>query len=249
MKSYEVLASFYDKFNEQIDYKAWADYVVSYFKEYNIADDAIILDAACGTGKMTVELAARGYDMIGTDISPEMLMQAREAADEREVSPLFLLQDLTKMDLYGTVMAITCCLDSLNYLENEKDLGKFFSLAHNYIEPGGLLIFDLNSRHKFEKVYADNCYVMQDDNVFLTWQNFYDEDTCDCQFVLDFFIKDKNGHYTRKTEEQTEHYFELDTVKKLLVENGFSVEYLHSDFYKAIVSEDCDRIHFVCKRI
>jgi SAM-dependent methyltransferase len=131
--------------------------------------------------------------MIGTDISPEMLMQAREAADEREVSPLFLLQDLTKMDLYGTVMAITCCLDSLNYLENEKDLGKFFSLAHNYIEPGGLLIFDLNSRHKFEKVYADNCYVMQDDNVFLTWQNFYDEDTCDCQFVLDFFIKDKNG--------------------------------------------------------
>ena len=75
MKSYEVLASFYDKFNEQIDYKAWADYVVSYFKEYNVADGSIILDAACGTGKMTVELAARGYDMIGTDISSEMLMQ------------------------------------------------------------------------------------------------------------------------------------------------------------------------------
>ena len=84
MKSYEVLASFYDRFNEQIDYSEWADRIVSFFDAYGIKKDAIILDAACGTGKMTLELAGRGYDMIGTDLSAEMLMQARIAADEIE---------------------------------------------------------------------------------------------------------------------------------------------------------------------
>lgn len=249
MRSYEVLASFYDRFNEQIDYSAWADKIVAFFDEYKIPKDAIILDAACGTGKMTLELARRGYDMIGTDLSAEMLMQARIAADEAGLSPLFLLQSLTELDLYGTVMAITCCLDSLNYLESEKDLEKFFALAHNYIEPGGLLVFDLNSEYKFKNTYGDNCYVMQDDDVFLSWQNFYDEDTHECQFVLDFFIKDKNGKYTRKCEEQTERCFGHALVQELLEKNGFEIVDISTDFFSGKDMQKCDRIHYVCKRI
>ena len=249
MKSYEVLASFYDRFNEQIDYTAWADKIVSFFDAFGIKKDAIILDAACGTGKMTIELAKRGYDMIGTDLSAEMLMQARISADEAGVSPLFLLQDLTSLDLYGTVMAITCCLDSLNYLTKEKELEKFFSLAHNYIEPNGLLVFDMNSEYKFKNSYGDNCYVMQDDEVFLSWQNFYDENTRNCQFVLDFFIKDKNGRYQRKKEEQTEHCFEHGRVLELLENNGFELVDISCDFYKGGDVQKCDRIHYVCKRI
>ncbi len=249
MRSYEVLASFYDRFNEQIDYKAWADKIVSFFDENNIPKDSIILDAACGTGKMTLELASRGYDMIGTDLSAEMLMQARIAADEKGVSPLFLLQDLTSLDLYGTVMAITCCLDSLNYLSGEKELEKFFALAHNYIEPGGLLVFDMNSEYKFANTYGDNCYVMQDNEVFLSWQNFYDEKSQDCTFVLDFFIKDKNGKYQRKNEEQTEHCFMHERVLEMLSKNGFEILDISADFYKSKDIKSCDRIHYTCKRI
>ena len=159
-EGYGALARFYDQLNAEIDYSAWADFVEACFSRYLAEKPSLVLDLACGTGSMTAELARRGYDMIGIDGSAEMLT---EAFSRTVNTPgiLFLQQDLRSFELYGTVGAVTCCLDSLNYLLGEGELEQCFSLVHNYLDPNGLFLFDMNTPYKFEQVYASNHYVLE----------------------------------------------------------------------------------------
>ena len=98
---------------------------------------------------MTAILTERGYELIAADGSPDMLAQAREkAAGLTGEPPVFLNQDMTELNLYGTVDAAVCCLDSLNYLTSPKDVQKCFQRLHLFIAPGGVLVFDINSAAK-----------------------------------------------------------------------------------------------------
>ena len=65
-----------------------------------------MLDLACGTGSLTRILAQRGYDMIGADASPEMLMQALQNTLDCEPRPLLLNQRMEELDLYGAVRRV-----------------------------------------------------------------------------------------------------------------------------------------------
>ena len=119
-EGYDAIAAIYDRLNAEIDYGAWADFAVRNFERYMKEKPSIVLDLACGTGRMTTELADRGYDMIGVDGSEEMLSKAYERSEGKGI--LYLLQDMRSFELYGTVGAVTCCLDSLNYLLTREDL-------------------------------------------------------------------------------------------------------------------------------
>ena len=117
MPAYDSIASVYDNINSEIDYSAWADFIEGCFKRYLKVKPELVLDLACGTGSMTLTLASRGYDMIGADLSEEMLTEAMDKAYDKGVEGvLFLKQDMRTFELYGTVGAIVCCLDSVNYL-------------------------------------------------------------------------------------------------------------------------------------
>ena len=143
-ESYGAISAIYDKINSRVDYVAWADFFEKCFDKFLKERPELVLDLACGTGSMTLELARRGYDMIGIDASFDMLNEALERKFDLELprDVLFLLQDMREFELYGTVGAITCCLDSLNYLTEDGDLEKCLSLVHNYLDPDGLFLFD-----------------------------------------------------------------------------------------------------------
>ena len=135
MPAYDSIASVYDNINSEIDYSAWADFIEKCFQRYLTVKPELVLDLACGTGSMTLELHTRGYDMIGADISENMLSQAYEKAYDREINGvLFLKQDMRTFELYGTVKAALCCLDSFNYLTEDGELEKTFGLScsHNH---------------------------------------------------------------------------------------------------------------------
>ena len=164
-KDYGAIARVYDKFNrEEINYSAWADFIEKIFDRFSPHKPELVLDLACGTGTMTRELARRGYDMIGVDASADMLSEAYCNGDGERI--LYLNQDMRSFELYGTVGAVVCCLDSLNYLVNDGDLGTTFATVHNYLDPDGLFIFDMNTPYKFENIYSDNAYVLEDDGVY-----------------------------------------------------------------------------------
>lgn len=248
MSCYEKLAPFYDRLNTEVNYSLWSDYFHGQLKKASVAPGDLILDLGCGTGNLTLPLLEMGYDVIGVDISPEMLCEARDKCMEHGYSPLFLCQDMTELDLYGTVKAALCCLDSLNYLTEDGEFEKVIALLHNYIEPGGLLFFDLNTPCKFRTVYGDNCYVLEDPSVFCAWENQYDPDSRLCSFTLNFFEKQKNGLWKRSLETQTERCYETQWVKQTLSDNGFDILAHLGDLSGKPADESDHRHYYLCRR-
>ena len=123
---YDLLAPFYDKFNGDINYSEWADFIEKIIEKHYSGKPELVLDLGCGTGSMTIELAKRGYDMTGIDYSAEMLDVARNRAINAKLSDkmLWLMQDMRSFELYGTVDVAVCCLDGINHLTGNGDLDK-----------------------------------------------------------------------------------------------------------------------------
>ena len=249
-EGYEAIARVYDKLNAQIDYGKWADFFEMCFDRYLSEKPELVLDLACGTGRMTRELRGRGYDMIGVDGSADMLSEARYTYDSEGI--LYLCQDMRELELYGTVGATVCCLDSINYLLDEKDLERTFSLVHNYLDSDGLFIFDVNSPRKFERVYSDNAYILEDEDesgaaVFCGWQNEYDPQSGICDFYLTLFEENEDGSYSRSDEHQRERCYTLGEIKQTLEKSGMEFLGAFSGFDFDEISDADDRWYIAAR--
>lgn len=239
----------YDRLNADIDYDAWANFVEEIFSKYSKREVKSVLDLACGTGSMTLQLAKRGYDLTGVDLSPDMLSVARQRASAENLDDiLWLMQDMRSFELYGTVDAVVCALDSLNYLRDTKELSCVFSLVNNYLDAGGMFVFDMNTPYKFENVFADNAYVLEDEGVYCGWQNFYNEKTKRCDFYLSVFEEQEDGSYLRFDEEQTERCFSMRSVKKALEESGFELCGVWAGYDFDELAEDSERWYFAARK-
>lgn len=256
-EGYNAIANVYDKLNAEIDYRAWGDFVEACFDRFLTERPELVLDLACGTGRMTVELAKRGYDMIGVDGSEEMLAVAYERSlpeDEDaapEKRPMYLLQDMRRFELYGTVGAVVCCLDSLNYLTGDGDLAECFRCVHNYLDPDGVFLFDMNTPYKFENVYGDNAYILEDAsedaNIYCGWQNAYDRASKICGFYLSVF-SEKSGVYVREDEEQHERCYTREEIESALTASGFAVLGVYRDYAFSEPTSDTERWYFAAKK-
>ena len=247
-EGYNAIARVYDKLNAEIDYEAWAGFFEDCFDRFLSERPSLVLDLACGTGRMTRELSRRGYDMIGVDRSADMLSEAYSKGGE---GILYLLQDMRSFELYGTVGAAVCCLDSINYLLEEKDVKKTFSLVHNYLDPDGIFIFDVNTPYKFKNVYGDNAYILEDEDeegaIFCGWQNEYCEKSGICDFYLTLFEEDGEGGYVRSDEHQRERCYSLDALSEILSSCGFELLGVYSDYAASACAEDTERWYIVAR--
>ena len=151
MEAYTEFAAVYDEFMDNVPYDEWADYLHGLLQKDGI-EDGLVLDLGCGTGAMTERMAAFGYDMIGADNSEEMLEIAMEKRLESGHDILYLLQDMREFELYGTVRAIYSVCDSVNYITEETDLEEVFRLVNNYLDPGGMFVFDFNTEYKYREI-------------------------------------------------------------------------------------------------
>ena len=110
MEAYTSFAKVYDMFMDNVTYEEWSIYIRELLKAYDI-DSGVICELGCGTGKITRLLAKAGYDMIGIDISEDMLAIASEDAGQ---GILYLCQDMCDFELYGTVSAMISVCDSIS---------------------------------------------------------------------------------------------------------------------------------------
>ena len=250
---YDLIADRYDGVNRDIDYSKWADFIENIMKnECPSGSPELILDLGCGTGSMTLELARRGYDMTGIDYSVEMLDVARARAEAHSLDKkiLWLCQDMTEIDLYGTVDVTVSCLDCINHLIRSEDLEKCFSLVHNFLNPDGLFIFDINGKSKFENLYGDECYVLEDEETYIVWQNHYNRKTHLCDFFITRFTEDEDGRYVREDEMQRERMYTLRTIRQMLKKTGFELIGEYSDFDMSLGTDNDERIYIAarCKK-
>ena len=129
--SYDNFSRYYDLLTDNVEYEKRAEYFCRLLSLCGIKD-GILLDLACGTGSISVEMAKRGFDVIGVDSSIGMLNAAREKAYENEQQILLLNQSMDEIDLYGTVDCAVCVLDSINHLENAAQVRRTFEKVSLY---------------------------------------------------------------------------------------------------------------------
>ena len=223
MEMYEDFALVYDRFMDETPYEEWCQFVVERLKQDQITD-GILLDLGCGTGSMTELLAKQGYDMIGVDLSDSMLDIAIEKRAQSGHNILYLQQDMREFELYGTVRAVICLCDSLNYLLEEDDLLTTFKLVNNYLDPNGLFIFDFNTEYKYREILGNQVIAEDRDECSFIWENYYDPEEQVNQYDLTLFIKEEDDLFRRYEETHFQRAYEIETVRKLIEEAGMKWE-------------------------
>lgn len=222
MYAYEGFAAVYDLFMDNIPYEEWCHNIVEILKEYGISD-GLVLDLGCGTGSMTELLAARGYDMIGVDASEEMLELAVEKREQSGHDILYLLQDMREFELYGTVRAVISICDSMNYITEEEELLQVFQLVNNYLDPGGIFLFDMNTIYKYEQLLAENTIAENREEGSFIWENYYDPEEQLNEYDLTLYIREEDDRYSRYEETHLQRAYPVKRVLELLQKAGMQV--------------------------
>ena len=221
MESYEFLAGCYDELTTDVRYSRWADYIEKHFARSALPIHTV-LDLACGTGSLTAELMGRGYEMICADRSAEMLSVAAEKCrDLAGEPPVFLCQSMEKLDLYGTIDACVCCLDSVNYVTSPRKLKKAFQRVHLFLMPGGLFLFDINTPDKLRGLDG-GMFIDETDDAYCVWRAEYAPRRRICTYGMDIFRLEPDGRWSRGEEVHEEYAYEPDELEEYLREAGFT---------------------------
>lgn len=245
MESYTEFASVYDLFMDEVPYKEWKERLIEHLKDHNITD-GLVLDLGCGTGTMTELLSCEGYDMIGVDASYDMLNVAMEKREASGQDILYLCQKMQEFELYGTVRAVVCVCDSINYLLSPEDLVRTFKLVNNYLDPKGIFIFDFNTVHKYRDTIGDRVIAENREEASFIWENEYDEESQINEYVLTVFIKNaENGLYEKTEEEHLQRGYELEEIRACLEKAGLVFIKAYDTDTNGNVAENSERITVV----
>lgn len=264
MEAYTGFAQVYDKFMDNVPYDEWAQDIRKILLKYGISE-GILLDLGCGTGNITRRLADYGYDMIGIDISEEMLQIAMEKKyEEGEEIPqaskrediLYLNQDMRDFELYGTVSAVVCICDSLNYITKEEELLHVFSLVNNYLEAGGIFLFDMNTVYKYKKILGDSVIAENREDCSFIWENYFDETESINEYQMTIFVEAEDEKEERLSQDRLyekfseTHYqraYSIDTVKALLEKAGMEFIGVYEAFLEEPPAETTQRVCFLAR--
>lgn len=241
---YNEFAAVYDSLVFDIPYASYAELIREKVLEYGGSLESI-LDFGVGTGNLTRELIKYSTVYTGIDLSVEMLTIAQQKIQD----PHLKLYNCDIRD-YISEKPFTLCvstLDSTNYILDEKELMEVMEKINTLLEEDGLYLFDINSEYKLKDVLGNRSYIYEKDDIFYTWDNFYDQKENCVDFILDFF-QEEDGLYRRFTEYQRERIYSVGEITEFLKRTGFLVlEILDFDTGETIESET-QRILFIAKK-
>lgn len=242
MTIYNNFARVYDRWMKNIPYSRWSKKIIEILHTYNI-NDGIVLDLGCGSGRITRLLADAGYDMIGVDSSEEMLMQAKQKS-KKYPDILYLCQDMREFELYGTVKAVVCCCDTLNYLTDINELTEVFKLVNNYLDPDGIFIFDIKSPTWYEE--ADGLVDARHE----ARGDFYCEtylDGDEFEYHVTMFEKNKENLYEKFEEYHYQKLFTKMDIENSLIEAKLELIEVIDDYKNKKATDNSYRLCFIAK--
>jgi ubiquinone/menaquinone biosynthesis C-methylase UbiE len=246
MNRYNEFASLYDELMNDFDYEKWFNYIEEIFVKYKISPTKV-LEMACGTGNLSIHLAEKGYKLTCFDLSEEMLAQAYEKLN-RFKNVKLLNGNMINFKINQKFDSIISICDSINYITDLEDLKRTFENVYNHLDDNGIFIFDINSFYKISEIIGNNIFVEDREDIFYTWQNYYDSETMICEFYLSFFIKENDDNYIRFDEEHKERAYTVDEIISTLKSVGFNSIDCFEAFTLEEINSTTERINFVaCK--
>lgn len=264
MRAYTGFAEVYDMFMDNVPYEEWCAYLAGLLREYGVAE-GIVAELGCGTGRMTRLLRDAGYDMIGIDNSEEMLQVAQEQewarcgelelgqmqdggqADGEARGILYLCQDMREFELYGTTAAFVSVCDSMNYILEESELLQVFRLVNNYLDPGGIFVFDMNTIYKYETLLGDATICENREEASFIWENGYDKASQRNEYDLTLFVREEQGLYRKYEETHVQRGYALPDIKRLVEEAGMEFLAVYDAFTKDPPKDTSERVCVVAR--
>lgn len=248
MSGYGNFAHYYDILTGNISYKDRAAYFDMLIKKHGGKKD-LLLDLACGTGSLSEEMCRLGYDVIAVDGSEEMLNEALDKKFDSGLNIQYLCQDMTKLDMFGTIDVTICALDSLNHLPDLDAIKQTINRVSLFCEPDGLFIFDVNMPYKHKNVLGNNTFIYDMEDVYCVWQNTYTEEDNRVEMWLDFFEKQENGSYERYDESFSEIAFDDAVIEKIVADSGMEIVGKYDYDTTEPIKADSEKIVYVAHKI
>ena len=240
MSSYNALAGSYDQLMLDVQHVKRADWLERAFQKSAIPVQTV-LDLGCGTGTIACLLAERGYDVIATDLSEEMLTQAMsKAALLEERAPMFLCQSMPRLRLVEPVDAVISTVDAVNYLTRESDIRETFCRVYRWLKAGGAFIFDVNTPYKLRRMDGQ-MYMDETEESYCVWRTFFSEKRQICTYQVDLFALNEDGAWDREFEEHRERAWSEEQLRTYLMEAGFVNVRFYGDLTSRKPREDEDR--------
>lgn len=254
LSPYDELADIYDSFQEDISPDAWASYLDTLIRKYGPRtgdgeEGALLLaDLGCGTGTILRAMARRGYDAIGIDASPRMLAKAAAESSGEEGKILYLCQDISRMELFGTVDVFLCLLDTWNHLTRKKDIERMLASFRNYLNPGGLFIFDVVTEAHLRDTLGNSFFYRVGDDFSLLWQNNWSPSSSVSTSEITVFSRDPDGRYKRGDARIREKLYSDEEIRDLLRNAGLEPIGCYGELSHKRPTRTSKRIFYVARR-
>lgn len=240
---YEDFAYIYDKLSFDIDYERYAQNIKDLCKKHQVGKENM-LELATGSGMLTRHFFDDFEKIDALDISPDMLKVFAQKYDVDKVNLIYY--DMVSFINEDTYDLIVILLDSVNYVTEKEELIELFENSYKNLKDDSLLVFDINSEYKIKEIFGSNCYVYEYEDIFYTWDNFFEDDLCDMH--LDFFIREEGDTYRRIREFQQERLYKVEEIKEILEKIGFSHIEIYDEDDMGEVKPDTMRILFSAKK-
>lgn len=195
--SYEQFAYCYDGLMQDMPYAEWMEFANRCWEKYGRPET--VVELGCGTGNLTLPLAASGLAVYGIDLSDDMLAVAerKSAAFHTSGSPLqaapgsivWLQQDMCEWELPRKVDAAVSFCDCLNYLTEEADVIRTFRQTFDGLADKGLFLFDVHTKARFEEYAAEQPFVLNEPDIAYIWTCDYDPERLEIGHELTIFTR------------------------------------------------------------
>ena len=245
MDCYEALALSYDRLTNDVNYRATVNFYGDILKREGVSPRTAV-DLACGTGSVALLLAGKGMDVIGVDMSEDMLTVAQQKACELENPPRFICQRLEKLRLPRGVDLAVCALDSLDYITDPADCEEAIRRIYRVLNPGGIFIFDVNTPQKL-RAMDGQVFLDEDEDVYCVWRGEFDRDTNICSYGMDLFQR-HGDVWHRSFEEHREYAYSEEQLTLYLKKAGFTHIEVYADRRFEAPGEGEQRIYFKARK-
>ena len=204
----------------------------------------LVLDLGCGAGTLTELMADAGQDMMGIDMSYDMLQIAMDKQAQSGHDIMYLCQDMRELELYCTVGTVICICDSINYVLEEEEVIETFRRVNNYLFPKGLFIFDFNTDYKYAEVIGDTTIAENREDCSFIWDNFYDEESHINEYDLTIFVREDEEMdvFRRFQETHFQRGYNLQEMMHFVKAAGL-------EFVAAIDADTDDEVTEVTERV
>ncbi len=226
MDAYHALAASYDRLTNDVDYSAVVDFYFHILQKEGLTPRTAA-DLACGTGSVALLLAKKGLDVIGVDMSEEMLCVAFQRGQDMENPPRFVCQKLQELYLPRGVDLAVSALDSIDYIVDPEDCLKAFHRIYRALNPGGIFIFDVNTPQKLQAMDGQ-VFLDEDEDVYCVWRGEFDQETNICSYGMDLFQR-TGGLWQRSFEEHKEYAYSQEQLVSYLKQAGFTSIGVYAD--------------------